>query len=501
MSAAHSLEAYGFVPPTRDELAAAFLGEPSDLGQDPSDFSGLPTVAQQAWPAVANQLLAEGVNPNDNGEGQAAFQAAQEQFATAYNDMTQQMGVTDYAQAAQGAAQYVLAGKTVAGAVQTVTGLISQAQGINSVQAATTFVGSFFQVLVTASIGAGVVSAGVGAAIMVGIGVALEVIQSAFPGASAPAGQLVCSNGSTQIYCAGATFSVGCLCCVALTAEEAQSPISPGTTEWRNFPSPTLAADAAWFLFVPFSSTSSFLDPLSLTSSPQIGTPNGVAKWGNAQWSGGYPGQRPIDSAFPDYHQLECDQATPFGGEVEPCPAALVDFTNAFFSAWKANRAFALNGLTPLKDELVLLQTIATFNRAYSNSSTYELTADTTNAQPQLPPSIDQLTGAIMNPTPATPYVPFIKQLAYAAIGDSSSKNLTGVLNAAGTALVINTGPKKQPPVASPLLASAAASSSTSSAGTVAAVAIGGTAIAGGLWLALGRPMTLSAIRAALGGL
>jgi hypothetical protein len=528
----------GTVPSGQDlAQAAQGLVPPIDTGQ--TDFNSLVqnssfgSLVQQAWGPVQQQMLAEGLDPS-NPLDAANLNTAQGMFANAYNQLTQQMGV-EATSAMQAAAQYVQTGKTIAGAVQTVVSLIKQAEGVQDIQGACNFVGSLMGTVVTAAIASGAVTAGIGAAITAVVGVTIALIEAAWPGNPQPAGQLICAQTGpqgAQIYCSGASFTVGCICCFSHAPIGQTTPIGPGTSVWRDFPNPTDPNDAGWFQYVgvigqPQSATGPFGGPTAgagapgytypLQGAPTAGNaPQGLGVWKNATWSTPFAGMRTIDGAFPNYRQLEYELTVPFGNEVEPCPPALVDFGKAFFAAWKSNQAFALNGLKPIPDEQVLLQTLAMFNRSHDGSTTYEITADYSNATVMPPPQL-AATG-VLDPTPASPFIPYVRMIAYSAIGDPSAKNFRDpksgnllVLNPSGDggrgSLIVHTGAQKTPPnaallpnLSTPAMKSGGTASSSSTA-TVATVAVAGAALAGIGWLAIGRPLSWAALKAALGGL
>jgi hypothetical protein len=99
---------------------------------------------------------------------------------------------------------------------------------------------------------------------------------------------------------------------------------------------------------------------------------------------------RPIDSAFPQYHQIECDANAALavaslpdsGGTVTAGPNASVSFSSddvqfarfimSYFGAWKANQEFYLNGQTPnySSDAVVLTSLLSLWNAAHAPGAT-----------------------------------------------------------------------------------------------------------------------------------
>jgi hypothetical protein len=69
-----------------------------------------------------------------------------------------------------------------------------------------------------------------------------------------------------------------------------------------------------------------------------------------------------IDLAFADYAAIEA--MTPPANVTD----VFSDFRRMFISAWKANQAFALNGLVPQPSEDLLFHAVNVWNRAHSNA-------------------------------------------------------------------------------------------------------------------------------------
>lgn len=315
---------------------------------DLSDFNALNTPGSQfaqAWQPVQSQLVAEG-----NSLTSTAMQAAQNTFTTEFEGLTQSQVGTSVQQALQGAQQYVIAGQTLYGAVQNVVGLVQAAQTGNPVQGVESFVG----VMVAAAVAATPLTAGLGAAIVGAVDTVLTILQAAGLFGSAPAGSEVCPgfNMTNVAFVIPRTDPQGGNTCCGVATTPAQ--IAPGAPTWRSFPNPNSSSDAAWFQPNPSGqltwNDATFAFPATAASLPTI-LPNQTAS----------TAPRPIDAAFPQYHSLEC---LPTGSDL------MSQFYAAYFSAWKLNAAYALNGLKPQSDAQVLLQTLIFWNKANFSTST-----------------------------------------------------------------------------------------------------------------------------------
>jgi hypothetical protein len=305
---------------------------------DYTDFSSLiaaEPAAASAWQnQVQNQLTAEGNGPNSQ-----LAQLAQHHFYSAFTQLSQSIPTTTVAAIApiaNAAASLAAQNTTIAGAGQLVGGLVQGALSGNPAQIMQAFSGSLCA-LAGAAVAAGSLSFGVGAAIMVGIELA-DLIGSDLFG-SKPTVATVC--GANLSYQPG--IIVNC-------AWSTGSPQQPGYGQlgasvptsnpfWRRFPEPNNPGDAWWF-----SGIGSAVLPSSVwTSGKSSDTWYAIRA-------------RPIDAAFPQYHQLECDAAAaypvaalPDGGSMtySADDVAFARFVLAYFGAWKANAEFSLNGITP----------------------------------------------------------------------------------------------------------------------------------------------------------
>ena len=370
-----------------------FIGDISfgELTQNP--------YAATAFSKIQSQLAKEGANTSD-------VQAAQTSFTNSYNQLASVasgLGGEDVIDAAQ---SYVMAGNTILGAATTIGGLISAAGSMPPQAVIQAFTGT----LIGVAIAAGTVSAGVGAAVVAGVDALIQILGQVGLFGPTPGGTQVCPG----YYCQGAAFTVetqassgqvGCCCVFPNVNSSAQ--VSPASPNWRNFPSPSSATDAAWF-------TPTASGVLSW-SGAEFGVPAAVAG------SGAMP-QRPIDHAFPQYRTLECNifQAT---------GTLLEGFYNAFFSAWKANAAYALNGLKAQDDAQVLLHTIRLWNRAHAASTTAALAPNDTAVL--VPP------GGLCGLTdPLAPI--YATMLVNAAVNDVGSSDIN-LVDSSGN-LIVNMG-------------------------------------------------------------
>lgn len=326
------------------------------FGDGLSDFNALMSSGDQqfsnAWGDINSQLLSEGAS-------QTQINAAKGALATSFNQLTQNLGVGDAGQALTMAKEYVAQGQTIAGAVGHVQGLIQAAQqGAPPVQLLEGFTG----VMIGAMVTAGAFSAGIGAAI-VGVADALyEMLNSANLFGSAPTGTQICPgvyvatvpqwvyNGSASDTVIASMISP---VCVGFYGQS----VTPGSANWRNFPDPNNPADAAWF-----NCSGGIINwgpagaPLGCTASC-LSTPGSTNLFGTNASSPGVP---PIYQVFPEYAHLSCE--TYNGAQFIP---GLTGFQQAFFSAWKLNRSYVLNGLKAVPDWQVLLHVARTWNAAH----------------------------------------------------------------------------------------------------------------------------------------
>lgn len=293
------------------------------------------------WASVQRQLGLEGIT------SPSSIHAVESTFTSAYTSLIAPANgfglASDPGSALDAAKQLTIVGQTALGAVTTVSGLIHDLSSETPQQIMQSFTGG----LVALAVGAGAVSAGIGAAIMVGVGALLDVMGKAglF---GAPVGvQLQGCPGA--YYDPPPTMAVGC---VAGYCDPNIVQVSPASTLWRSFPKPGDSTDAPWF------------SPLT---EARLGSWKNVEWWwpsSNSAYATGGLG-RPIDAAFPNYNWVERGAASQ-GISFSSSPfLAGSRFMKGFAAAWRANAEYALNGLKPSDDTSVLLQFLRFWNRAH----------------------------------------------------------------------------------------------------------------------------------------
>ena len=382
-------------------------------------MQALPSFAS-SWNDIQAQLTQEGAGLNQ-------VVAAQTSFTNAYEQLSSQFGAVGD-DAITGAHAFVAMGQTVVGAASTVAGLIQTAESGSAPAITQAFTG----VMVSLAIATGAVSAGIGAAIVAGVGLILSALGSL---------GLFGGGGGTQIC--GATVSpppdlvVGCMPIWVTGAADPNSPPvrqQPGTFGWRSFP--VEGVDTGWFTAAP-------------PYEPYVGGGMGTVTWKGL--SGEYygVGVRAVDYAFPNYARVASDVA---GG----------DFQKAFFAAWKGNAEYALNGLKPQPDAQVLVHMLRLWNKSH--------------AGPTIP----------MSPLDGSYLGTLISQGV-----QSLQANDTGMTD--GTTLLVNSGAVLNPAIVAPLVhrvialhipggaiqSSAPTPAASTGLSTGAKVAVGGVAVTG----------------------
>ncbi len=343
-------------------LGQGTVTPPPQLPQLSSLTSSNPAF-QNSWNQIQNQLVSEGASTSQ-------FQAAQLALVNSWTQLTGSQFGINANQALTAATQYAMQAQTALGAAKLVTSLAS-AMGSGK-PPSPALVQSFTGTLIGTLVTVGALSSGVGAVIVAAVGLALTVLEdvaSALFG-KAPTGTTVAglqptgpSGAWTATECSGVTvnpvpaWSIGCMAAWGSDGTAGTwSSTSPTSSEWRNFPDPTSSTDAWWYQ-----------------------THNGGAStsWNGAQWATTWGAVRQIDFAFPQYRWLECDLAT--------APPNIFPFIQAFFSAWMANAAYALNGLQPASDAAVLAQVILLWNRANPSGAPYTLAPAAVSTGPAYP--------------------------------------------------------------------------------------------------------------------
>lgn len=276
------------------------------------------------WLEVQAQMQAEMQPPFNIGAAQAAF-------ISSFKEMNTQRGI-DPALAIDTAKKFVAGDRTMSGALDTVGGLVSLATEDAPPEEV---VQQFTAVIVGAAVAAGAVSAGVGAMIAVGVEVTVEILD-ALGLFGAAGGQTVCG----RTFDPKPDWVVGC---VGVYGTRVPGPKNLG---WRKFPVASNPADSDWF---------------------GVGSDNIAAQimqGGNSDTDPIYGPQHKIGAAFPAYWRLQSDIAR------EP-DGPFADFLRAFYSAWKSNNEYALNGLKASADWQVALHILGIWNHTHSNSSVH----------------------------------------------------------------------------------------------------------------------------------
>jgi hypothetical protein len=485
--------------------------EPSTLGLGTQDFNALmstdPSLGdphfQAAWSDVKKQLVAEGTT-----ELTGAKLAMTNAF---YGAIENGIGVKP-AEAAAAAKKFVIIGQTVLGQVGVIQNLIASTQGkltlAQEVQIGQQFVGSMIGIMAALA----PATAGIGTIIVAAIMIAVEVMKAAglLGSSETPAGGWLPNwVGGAQPMLTRPDFTVGGMGAWAAT-------VTPGAANWRQFPKlkdwPGGGTGAGWNT------------PSNLGNWFSIPAASGDLRMGAGWWKDGFfgirgPGQpqtydstqpaanvawggtRPIDVAFPDYGKLIDANNTgdnPFLvmdllGIPHNGPTGS-DFGSAYIAAWKANAEYALNGLKSKSSSEVLLNFLRVWNGTHATSgagAAGQISATlpdsflVRDAKNTLGASDFASNGGFhinLGPRMTPPDL----------IGDSTISGLAGARDTSQDAT-----PEAQYRAQ---LAADAAQQAAAAAPLIPTPVkvIGGTAIvAGGAWLALGRPMTVAAAKAA----
>lgn len=482
-------------------------------------LAGVPE-ANTAWASVSAQLSSEGAGQDVVTVAQQHFFNAFDQLANGGAAGTG-VQIQDMANAAQALVLNTdTIGGAVSNCIGLVSAGLSLQNDV-PIQVATSMMGSMASAFVGAEVASGAVSMGVGAAIMAAVAILSEIMDSIFgttqspPQTHALCGGLV--NNDVQpawvIGCGSAQYdasnwgsgSGGAIYCLgdSMIGQESiyndvcpscpvgSVPGGPGSTKWRRFPkpgvsSPATGPDAWWFAVTPTAQaaiaagdcqTSVLSGCISFKSSGGNSYPGMVNDHGaDTPWTSGgstdhwgaacdgnkYPisceGLRPIDLAWPEYHQLECEalaaQAivkTPVLPNLPSAASANVfaQFQLAYFAAWKLNAEYALNGLKARSNQTVLLQVLQHWNNAYSSSTTAVLSArpmaplsPTQPCPPQggLTPYVSMLIDGIAETVASAPPTYSPNDPNANSVGTTATAINTAGLNANGQ-LVVNTGP------------------------------------------------------------
>jgi hypothetical protein len=346
--------------PTRRVGVAGLTDFEAHFASDPNFAS--------AWNDVGSQLLVEGASSSQVDQAKTWFVNAVEGAVP---------GVTGD-QAIASAKQLVLLGQTVMGAVSTVQGLLQTVESGSAPAITQAFTG----VLISLGVGTGLVSAGIGAAIALGISVVLAALgdlgfftSTAPPTFDIPGCGKWWSVPDYLVGCIGVNAKGGAADTADLRARgyhyDVPFIVAPGSPNWRSFPQPIGGVPPTTR---PANLPSGYTDPMA--GSGDAGWFHAgnrmMGFWRGVSWYWGIaddnpPAYRPIDLAFPNFHRIEADGSA-FVGALSNLPAALApgsDFQRAFGGAWRSNAEYQLNGLKAQPDEQVLLHTIRLWNRSH----------------------------------------------------------------------------------------------------------------------------------------
>lgn len=429
--------------PDGGEVVIARMGF---LGASFSDFATPGSGFSAKWDEIQTQLTSEGLGVDESN-------LAKQLFTEQYASMASQFGI-DPADAADYAKAYTVAARTISGAVDTVEGLVASAQGGSPQQLQAAFQ-TMTGLLIGGMVAAGAVSAGVGSLIVAGAGALLGALESAGLFGTAPSGTEICPGFYVN---PAPAWVVGCA-----AAPSSALRASPGSAAWRRFPEP--ATDAGWY-GGPWNSVvwhgdtwvwpsppapGTLLNPSASASAPVPGIAYALPVFGRVLGTSFYLGQNSSWSWFLPFHL-------------------------AFFAAWKANQEYAFNGYKTKSDWDVLKNVATLWNRAHDGSTYVDL-----------------------DPASAGDVV-YERELVGLAAYSSGANNPADQLY--NGKLRIHTGAKKTPPrhINFHLGPAPSAPSAGLSTGGKAAVAGGVAAVAaGGLWLALGKPLSIAAFQTAFG--
>lgn len=441
------------------------------LGSNFSDYIGNADFAS-AWSDVQAQLTAEGYGPDS-----LTAKTVANHFADVYDNLASELGI-DPATATDAAKQFIIAGQTVAGAVHTVEQIQGAISGGDPSAAFNILTGA----MVAAATSTGLVTAGAGALITIGVSVAVDTLSKLGLFGHAPQGQEWCSGLRST---ATPIIQVGCVA----TFGPSTLIYRNGSPYWRRFPkrSGGNTNDDWWF---NAKGVQGGISGGGFNTVEWSGNPNGPKTY----WQS-YGNNRLIDSAFADFHYLSC----------QTVPKGLEGFSDAFTQAWTANKEYELNGLKSQPDWQVLRTLIGIWNRAHDGATYVDI------AQEDKPYVREPVFASISNPSAPTfdqtwgPNCPsglpalFLTLVDGVIGGGSSDPVFQGFYNASTNTLRIHTGPAKVVRKVIPLVLGVKGGTSARftpaqtvallALGSVAAVAAGGSVYAiathqsvGGFW-------------------
>jgi hypothetical protein len=364
------------------------LGVPTGLPDFASLIAQEPSAAT-AWTQVQNQINVE--NAGNPANAQALLGTASQQFYTTWTQLSQNYpasSISDLQTISDAAGALMMNTSTIAGAVQNVQGLIQGAQSGNVPEIVQSVTGTIVSGI-GLEVAAGAISFGAGAAIVAGLELADAAFQALF-GQSQPAAT-ICGNNLS----AAPTFAVNCTWTFGQIIKGGPGTSGKTNPYWRRFPEAFNKNDLWWY----GNRTNGVYTPVNSSEAAQAGL---IGYPSSTTWTSGLSSDtwsmsladitnnyRPIDAAFPQFHQFECDLAAvnpaaslpdlggTFTGTVlglsvstvySQSQVAFAKFVQAFYAAWKANAEYAINGLAPQSDAAVLAQTIKFWNDAHPSA-------------------------------------------------------------------------------------------------------------------------------------
>jgi len=374
---------------SKEELLAAIARARAGVGDFASDLANDPSGFGAAWATVQKQLTLEGATTT-------AITLAKDTFDQAFTSAPP--GV-DASTVLSSATQFTLIGRTIGGAVDGIEGLLQSAsQGAPPPMLLEQFTGTMIGITVAA----GVLTAGVGAAI-VGAVTGLASILSAVGLFGSSPGIQICPGVNVSQNPDWALASPAP--CNAVWGDSN----APGTPGWRHFPNPNDSADAIWF--------GGDASALSLGSGWK-----GIRVF-LAPAQTGTHGQTLLNVAFPTLPKIDVANNPLYAPMMQALPQPVRDFHQAFLAAWKLNMEYTLNGLNVQPDWAVLVHALRLWNQAHDGSSKFELSPITSSFlyEASLIPSAPNSMGVFNNLS--------IKDPLWYNVGQS---------------LVIHTGPRRQ---------------------------------------------------------
>ena len=379
---------------TWDSIEAHINTEASITGQISGAAGGaLSPILDQAGNVVSPVLDQAG---NVINSGSAALQGTIDQakvaFANSFDQILSDPNMSYAVNAASNlydtAKQYVMVGQTIAGSIMTIAEVVEHASGgVNSLATFQSFTGAMIGALGTVGALTGIATAGIGAVITGLVSVGVDLLRSAIgsPPPGPANGYSFCVNFELKQK---PDWTVGGLGVWG----PSNAPSTPG---WRAFPDPNSTNDATWFAHQAGAGwwQKAYFGWGGPDNSTGYDYTSEYSAWGDDRPSNGlfakaqllhtYGGEgppldRPIDNAFPSCDPEGVWSVFPSSMYSAVCESA-AGFTlvpglpndvrgklaQAFIGAWKANAAFALNGLQPQKDWKVLVQLLRFWNKSH----------------------------------------------------------------------------------------------------------------------------------------